>query len=147
MKKVDDLSQIKKQREDFINFANFAKSYQSPPKVNDAWELWIEKQEKLELEEKIIKKVNQLTKKIFIDNSNILSEIRDEEITHMFFYSEKQKEKLNRLRIIFPYTYTKSLFKNQEYTEMREIKHGWSYWDDAILIGFGNINDVKIVNK
>lgn len=37
------ISDIKKQREHFIAFAKFAKSYQSPRKVEQAWEWWLKK--------------------------------------------------------------------------------------------------------
>ena len=37
-------SDVSKQREQFIAFAKFAKSYQSSRKVEKAWEQWIQKQ-------------------------------------------------------------------------------------------------------
>ena len=38
------ISDVSKQREQFIAFAKFAKSYQSSRKVEKAWEQWIQKQ-------------------------------------------------------------------------------------------------------
>ena len=38
------ISDVSKQREQFIAFAKFAKSYQSNRKVEKAWEQWIQKQ-------------------------------------------------------------------------------------------------------
>ena len=38
------ISDVSKQREQFIAFAKFAKSYQSNRKVEKAWEQWIKKQ-------------------------------------------------------------------------------------------------------
>jgi hypothetical protein len=37
---------ITKQREQFISFANFAKSYRSSKKVEQAWDQWINNYEK-----------------------------------------------------------------------------------------------------
>ena len=38
------IADVSKQREQFIAFAKFAKSYQSSRKVEKAWEQWIQKQ-------------------------------------------------------------------------------------------------------
>ena len=38
------ISDVSKQREQFIAFAKFAKSYQSNRKVEKAWKQWIQKQ-------------------------------------------------------------------------------------------------------
>lgn len=61
-------------------------------------------------------------------------------ITHAFFYSQGQKDLTDKL--IAPFG-VKVLFQGKEYTEMREIKHGWCNWPDSRLIGLGSNKDLS----
>lgn len=74
-------------------------------------------------------------------------------LTHYFFYSYKQH--CTDFGII-PYEITYKYFKNKPYTEMVSIfekydhcnnDYSWNNWDDAKLLGLGNINDIKIIKK
>lgn len=69
-------------------------------------------------------------------------------ITHAFYYSQEQKNRLEHVLNIFS-EISKDIhintFKGREYTEMRELKHGWSNFKDSKLIGFGSYSDISSI--
>lgn len=66
----------------------------------------------------------------------VLSKIQRREITHAFYYSERQAN--------LPYVNVNGpTFKGEKYSEMRGLEYGWSTYPDAKLIGFGSSDDVK----
>jgi hypothetical protein len=69
------------------------------------------------------------------------------EITHVFYFSKKQDEVgygwiARNDNIKSPRTCT---FRGVPYSEMRELKYGWSNWEDARIVGFGSDNDVVFI--
>lgn len=68
------------------------------------------------------------------------------EITHAFYYSEIQNKRSRDMRYMVsydhPFNNSVPIFKRKEYTEMRELKYGWSNWLDAKLLGLGSDNDI-----
>jgi hypothetical protein len=66
------------------------------------------------------------------------------EVTHGFYYSEKQKDINFDMFDMFPEKKT-VLFRGKEYTEMRSLEYGWCNWDDSRLVGLGSIDDVQFV--
>ncbi len=55
-------------------------------------------------------------------------------ITHLFFYSKKQKQLGGYNKV-----------KGKEYTEMRRIGKGFSNFGDAKIVGCGGYGDIEFV--
>lgn len=63
--------------------------------------------------------------------------------THVFYFSSKQKEISDEIWLYNGMNQRNTvMFKDKEYTEMREFKDGWPNWDDAKIIGIGSYDDV-----
>ena len=64
--------------------------------------------------------------------------------THAFYFSLKQKYIIESIE---PERETICVYKGQEYTEMIPLSSNkGSNFDDAILLGYGTMGDVKLVN-
>lgn len=80
-----------------------------------------------------------------------LKTFKGQEITHAFYYSQKQKDLANSLLSSCGFPSLESigtpLFKGKLYSEMRDINSGWCNWPDSRLVGLGSYCDITWPKK